>query len=175
MRLRRWTVKSKLRREKRMIKNEFINQYSHTWRIFERMVKDFDAEAWLQMGRGVISPARLALHILLGTQYYLEDRTPFKFPSGKPFDPDWETIKTDDLPSQNDILSFSREMMEKTEKWLLDLAYDAENKTFPWAGETQLGVAIFLLRHSQFHIGELSSLLNGSKDGIVEDHYVKAL
>jgi hypothetical protein len=158
-----------------MSKNEFIQQYRHTWRVFERLVKDFDAEAWLQTGRGAITPARLALHILLGTQYYLEDKTPFQFPSGKPFEPDWETIKTDDLPSQNDILEFSCEMMEKTEKWLFDLKYDAENKSFPWAGETQLGVVIFLLRHSLFHIGELSSLLNESKVGVVEDHYVKAL
>ena len=158
-----------------MNKNEFIQQYGHTWRVFERIVKDFDAEAWLQTGRGVITPARLAFHILLGTQYYLEDKTAFQFPSGKPFEIDWETIKTDNLPSQNDILEFTREMMEKTEKWLLDLEYGAENKSFPWAGETQLGVVIFLLRHSQFHIGELSSLLNESKDGVVEDHYVKAL
>ena len=66
-------------------------------------------------------------------------------------------------------------MKEKTERWLSDLAYGAENKSFPWAGETQLGVVIFLLRHSLFHIGELSSLLNESKNGVVEDHYVKAL
>jgi len=66
-------------------------------------------------------------------------------------------------------------MMEKTEKWLSDLEYGAENKSFPWAGETKLGVVIFLLRHMIFHIGELSSLLNESKTGIVEDHWVKAL
>ena len=158
-----------------MIKNEFINQYNHTWRIFERVVKDFDAKAWLQAGRGNISPARLALHILLGTQYYLEEKTAFQYPSGKPFEIEWQTIKTDDLPSQNDIVAFIHEMMSKTEKWLFDLEYGAENKSFPWAGETQLGVVIFLLRHSLFHIGELSSLLNESKDGVVEDHYAKAL
>jgi len=161
--------------KKRMNKNEFIHQYGHTWRVLERLVKGFDAEAWLQTGRGVITPARLALHILLGTQYYLEDKTPFQYPSGKLFEIDWETIETDDLPTQNDILEFIREMMEKTEKWLFDLEYGAENKSFPWAGETQMGVVIFLLRHSLFHIGELSSLLNASKDGVVEDHYVKAL
>ena len=53
--------------------------------------------------------------------------------------------------------------------------YGAENKPFEWAGETKLGVVIFLLRHSLYHIGELSSLLNESKNGAVEDHYVNAL
>lgn len=159
----------------KMNKTEFIQQYRHTWRVFERLVKDFDAEAWLQTGRGAITPARLALHILLGTQYYLEAKIPFQYPSGKPFEPNWETTKTDDLPTQNDILAFIHEMKSQTEKWLSDLDYGAENKAFPWAGETQFGVVLFLLRHSQFHIGELSSLLNESKAGVVEDHYIKAL
>jgi len=159
----------------KMNKTEFIQQYRHTWRVFERLVKDFDAEAWLQTGRGAITPARLALHILLGTQYYLEAKIPFQYPSGKPFEPNWETTKTDDLPTQNDILAFIHEMKSQTEKWLSDLDYGAENKAFPWAGETQFGVVLFLFRHSQFHIGELSSLLNESKAGVVEDHYIKAL
>jgi len=73
------------------------------------------------------------------------------------------------------IFACIREMASQTEQWLSDLAYGAENKEFPWAGETQLGVVIFLLRHSQFHIGDLSSLLNESKAGAVEDHYVNAL
>jgi hypothetical protein len=51
----------------------------------------------------------------------------------------------------------------------------SENRAFEWAGETKLGVVLFLLRHSLYHIGELSSLLNESKNGDVEDHYVKAL
>ena len=80
-----------------------------------------------------------------------------------------ETLRKDD------IVAFMRAMMVKTEQWLLDLEYGAENKAFPWAGETQLGVVIFLLRHSLFHIGELSSLLNESQAGVVDDHYVKAL
>ena len=94
-----------------MYKNEFIQQYNHTWRIFERLVKDFDADNWLHTGRGAATPARVTLHILLGTQYYLEDKTPFSYPSGTPFDPDWQTINTDDLPTQNDILAFMREMI----------------------------------------------------------------
>ena len=115
-------------------KHEFTKQYAHTWRVFERLVKDFDAEAWLQTGRQAITPARLALHILLGTQYYLDDKVPFQYPSGKPFNIDWQTIKTADLPSQTDILAFIREMMAKTEQWLSGLECSAENKSFPWAG-----------------------------------------
>ena len=159
-----------------MDKNEFIKQYAHAWRIFERVVTDFDADAWYQVGRGVITPARLSLHILMGTKYYLDDfDTAMHYPSGKPFDYDWQNVKTDDLPTQKDIVTCIHEVKLKTEEWLTNLVYSAENEQFPWAGETNLGVVLFLLRHSLFHIGELSSLLSESKDGVVKDHWVKAL
>jgi len=157
------------------MKNEFIKQYAHTWRVFERLVKDFDPDAWLQTGRGANTPARMALHILQSVKYYLEDTSHIVFASGKSFDNSWETAKEEDLPSQNDIVACMHEMKEKTGKWLSEMDFSAENSAFPWAGETKLGVVIFLLRHSLFHIGELSSLLNESKNGDVEDHYVKAI
>jgi hypothetical protein len=158
-----------------MTRNEFVKQYAHTWRVFERLVKDFDAEAWLQTGRGAITPARLALHILQSVKYYLKDSSTILFESGKPFESNWETAKQEDLPSQGDILTCMLEMKGKTEEWLSEIDYDAANISFEWAGETNLGVVIFLLRHSLFHIGELSSLLNESKNGDVQDHYVKAI
>lgn len=55
----------------------------------------------------------------------------------------------------------------------MDLA--GENQDFPWAGSSRGGVALFSLRHMLYHLGELSALLNESKQGIVEDHYVKAI
>ncbi|MCP4595438.1 hypothetical protein [Neptuniibacter sp.] len=159
-----------------MNKNEFINQYAHAWRIFERLVKDFDEDAWLKAGRGKIRPARLSLHILMGTKYYLDDfDTPMHYPSGKPFNYDWQKVKIADLPTQNDIVTCIQEVQLKTEEWLTNLDYSAENKPFPWTGETNLSVVLFLLRHSLFHIGELSSLLSESKDGGVKDYWKKTL
>ena len=158
-----------------MIKDEFIKQYAHTWRVFERLVKDFDPDAWIQTGRGDITPARLSIHILQSVKYYLEDSSTVLLATGKSLEDNFETTKKEDLPSQNDVSECILEMNGKTEKWLSEMEYSAENSSFKWAGETKLGVVIFLLRHSLFHIGELSSLLNESKHGDVEDHYVKAI
>lgn len=158
-----------------MIREDLIKQYAHTWRVFERLVKDFDTDAWLQIGRGAINPARLSFHILQSVKYYLEDSSIILFASGKSFESYWETTKEEELPSQNDVLVCIFEMNEKTEKWLSKMDYSAEQSSFKWAGETKFGVSIFLLRHTLFHIGELSSLLNESKNGDVEDHYVNAI
>jgi hypothetical protein len=157
------------------MKTGLIEQYAHTWRIFERLVRDFDADAWIAAGRGANTPARLSFHILKGVKYYIEDSTTHSFASGKPLESDWETISADELPSQGDILACLGVLRAGTEAWLSTMDYDAENLTFPWAGSTRLGVALFLLRHSLYHMGELSGLLNESRRGRVEDHWVKAL
>ena len=157
------------------MKAEFIQQYEHTWRVFERLVNDFDPEAWTHTGRGAITPVRLSTHILQAAKGYMQDPTPVLFVSGKSFDCDWITVPEEDLPSQADVLACIDELKAKTEHWLSAMDFDCENKAFPWAGKTRLGVVLFLLRHNLFHIGELSSLLNESKNGVVEDHYVRAL
>jgi hypothetical protein len=154
---------------------EIIKQYGHTWKIFERIVKAFDRDAWLHTGRGTTTPARLAVHVLQGIKYYVGDSTITAFASGKPFDRSPETASQDELPSQDDVLMSIRDLRKCTDEWLAHMDYDAENTAFPWAGNTRLGVALFLLRHSVYHIGELSSLLNESRDGQSEDHWVNAL
>ena len=157
------------------MQTEFIKQYGHTWRIFERLVKDFDDEDWLHTGRGTTTPARLSFHKLKATQYYLEDSSTIFFESGKSFEGDPRTVKEGDLPSRNDILVCIDEFRGKTEKWLAEMDYHAANRAFEWAGKTKLGVVLFLSSHSLYHLGELSSLLNESRDGDAEDNYVKTV
>jgi uncharacterized damage-inducible protein DinB len=157
------------------MKTEFIKQYGHTWRVFAGLVRDFDQDAWFHTGRGVITPARLAFHILKSIKYYIEDSSTILFSSGRSVENNWETAQEEDLPSQADILACITELSAKTEEWLCAMDLNAENRPFPWAGKTKLGVVLFLLRHTLYHMGELSSLLNESRNGEVEDNYVKAL
>ena len=156
------------------MKNEFIKQYEHTWRVFESLVKDFDNDAWIHTGRKGYTPVRLAFHILKSSKYYLDDPSPIHLASGKVFENEWETTKEDNLPSQNDILVCINELKAKSEVWLSETDFTSKNTAFEWAGETKLGVVIFLLRHTLYHLGELSCLLNESRNGNVEDNYVKA-
>lgn len=154
---------------------ELISQYAHIWRVFERLVNDFDDDAWLHAGRKTGTPARLSFHILKATKYYLEDTSIVEFASGKPFDVDCGTVAENALPSRSDVIACIREFAKKTECWLAETDLNCANTAFEWAGKTKLGVLIFLLKHSVYHLGELSSLLNESKNGEAEDNYVKAL
>ncbi len=158
-----------------MTKTEFIKQYDHVWNVLKRMVNDFDDDAWVNQGSGYMVPARLSYHILLSTRYYLGNPAVADFPSGKPFAGDSASMDKDRLPSRSDILHSLEEFRVKTEQWLSAMAFEAKNEAFVWAGETQAGVVIFLLKHSMYHLGELNALLYASKGGSVEDHYVKSI
>jgi hypothetical protein len=156
------------------MKTEFINQFDHSWKVLGRIVADFDDGAWTGAGRKGYSPARLGFHILRAAKYYLADPYAAPFPSGKPFDIDWVAAKAEDLPSRSDVMAGLAVWKGKTARWLSDMDFDSANTAFPWAGATQGGVALFLLRHMLYHMGELSSLLNESRNGEAADHYVEA-
>jgi uncharacterized damage-inducible protein DinB len=154
---------------------ELILQYAHIWRVFERLVNDFDDAAWMCAGRKTGTPVRLSFHILKATRYYLEDTSAVEFASGKSFEADCATAREEALPSRNDVMLCIQEFAKKTETWLAEMDLHAPNQAFEWAGKTKLSVVIFLLKHSVYHLGELSMLLNESKHGEAEDNYVKAL
>ena len=157
------------------MKTEFINQYAHTWRTLAGIVKDFDQETWLHYGCGTMTPARDTFHLLQGVKYYTEDSSMVAFASGKSFDSHCGTVAEELLPSQADVLACIAELQIKTAAWLANLDLAAENEAFPWTGQTRFSVALFLLRHMQYHLGELSSMLNESKHGMAEDNWFKTL
>lgn len=157
------------------LNTELIGQYAHIWRVFERLVNDFDDISWIFTGRKTITPARLSFHILRATKYYLEDTTPVEFASGKLFDVDCATVDVEALPSRRDVILSIREFAQKTESWIDEMDLYSINQVFEWAGKTKLGLVIFLLKHTVYHLGELSSLLNESQNGETVDHYAKAL
>jgi len=157
------------------MKEEFIRQYSHAWDMFEGIVRDFDDEAWYESRRGVIAPSRIAFHILQSVRYYIEDRSTVELPSGKSFETDWRAAEPEDLPTRKDIVSCIYDFSEKTERWITGKDLAGMNRTFSHAGKTGLGVILYLLKHNLYHIGELNTLLNESRDGKVEDNWTKAL
>jgi hypothetical protein len=161
--------------ERNLLKTELINQYAHTWRMLAGIVADFDRETWLHFGCGTMTPARDTFHLLQGVKYYIADRSTLTFASGKSFDSQCGTVPEAELPSQADILACIVALQTKTESWLSEMDFAAENTAFPWTGKAQFSVALFLLRHMLYHLGELSSMLNESKQGVAEDNWVRAL
>ena len=156
------------------MKKEFLNQFDHTWKMFYKMVNDFEKISWTSTGCAYIIPARIAYHLVGGVNYYIENESNEKLISGKRNDWNWETALVDDLPTQGDILSLIHIYKIKTDNWINTLDIEAKNTKFEWTGHTKMSVVLFLLRHMEYHIGELNLLLHISKNGMANDNWMKA-
>ena len=65
------------------MKTEFIRQYNRSWLVYAKVVKAFDAEAWLHAGRKGYNPGRLAFHMLQSVKFYLSDKDALLYGTGK--------------------------------------------------------------------------------------------
>ncbi|MBI9097920.1 MAG: hypothetical protein JEY91_05560 [Spirochaetaceae bacterium] len=157
------------------MKEEIVNQYRHFWKTYEKIVFDFDEKSWLMSGFGLTTPASLAFHILQSTKYYMKDSTAFVFQTGETCDSDCSKLNDCDLPDKEDILFLVGDVQVKSEKWLQKMVLKSENHNFGWTGKNNLSVALFLIRHNQFHLGEMNALLNEYKKGKAKDHFAEAL
>ncbi len=157
------------------MRETLLSQYNHTWKMFYKMVKDFDKESWIKTGCSYIIPARIAYHIIGGVNYYIENEGKVNLLSGKENGWNWENAPVDDLPTQEDILELIHTYKSMTDTWVSNSDFERANKKFEWTGTNKLSVALFLLRHMEYHIGELNLLLHIGKNGDANDNWVKAL
>ena len=156
------------------MKEEMKNQFNHTWKMFYKMVNDFDDTSWVNTGCAYIIPARIAYHIIGGVNYYIENETNEKLLSGKDNDWNWEHATIQNLPTKEDILEFIHIYKIKTDNWISSIDVEAENTKFDWTGQKKISVIMFLLRHMEYHVGELNLLLHISRKGIANDNWIKA-
>jgi len=157
-----------------MINNEIKTKYAKTWKLFIRLVRDFNEDTWLYTGRMNYVPARLSLHILQSAAYYIQASSLKPLSSGIPFTKDCWGLAETELPARDVILDYIEGIKGETDAWLDRTDLGGENNSFEWTGNTNLAVILFSFQHSMFHLGELCSLLNESKNGGVEDHYIYA-
>jgi len=155
------------------MRDEFIDQFSHFWRIYKSICNDFEITNWKDSGYGLTQPNRLALHIIQSTKFYIEDSSPLKYISGKSIENNSWDLKQEDLPEKEDVLSLVVDIELKTEQWLQNIKFNSPNDKFPWTGKTYGSIILFLLRHSQYHLGEMNCLLNNQLKGKAEDYFVK--
>jgi hypothetical protein len=142
--------------------------------MFYKMVNDFENDSWFETGCAYIKPARISYHIIGGVNYYIENETTEKLLSGRKNDWNWETGPVDNLPTREDIINLIHFYKHKTDEWINSIDLDEKNVKFKWTGETKVSVALFRLRHMEYHIGELNLLLHQSKNGQANDNWIKA-
>ncbi len=138
-----------------------VNQFDAAWDMLGEAIQAIDEEAWRAGAPSHLVPARLVYHILETADYYAHpDLSAFEW-SGR-FGVDWETANAGNLPDQGTIAEYLRDVRSKVAAWLVshdDSGLLAPDAVFYEEGMTHLDRALYVLRHTHQHTGELFAVL----------------
>jgi hypothetical protein len=137
-------------------------QYRRQFMMLREALADNDDQR-LRAGQGLLVPARLLVHILWTSAFYLHDEPDYSvFATGR--SSNWKEAATEDLPTAARMAEFLAEVEAAFETWLAaKSAADLGAPTrFPWTGASVLDQLLYNLRHSQQHIGEINAILRAA-------------
>lgn len=124
--------------------------------------KTFTQDNW-HRGTGVrLIPARIIYHLLAGGERYTWRGRPEDFLAMRRYKLNWLEAPLDELPGFEAALSSLDSMRQQTDAWLLECGDDGllhGSPVWPWCGSSLLAQALYLLRHTQYHVSDLNAEL----------------
>jgi hypothetical protein len=134
-------------------------QFDRGWRMIDTTVAAFSEVAWRTAGRDYLCPARLAYHIAGTVEYYVGDDSDIAW--SHRCNADWKELDAAKLPSQVETTEHLHEARQKMHDWIENR--DDESILGPLTnhrhcGQTKLEFALYILRHTLHHHGEMNAL-----------------
>lgn len=139
-----------------VLRQAVLDQFERALAMFRGSVRSFPAEQWYRGELDYLRPAGLAYHLVETIDFYAGELPADQFPWGGRFGVDWEDHRSEHLPSQEQLLCYLDEVVPKLKDWLLGTDLLSPERTFPWSGSSGLSRALYLLRHVQHHLAEMS-------------------
>ncbi len=135
-------------------------QFDRMWGTLREAIPRMSDAQWRQSDCDWLAPVRLAYHLVETADFYRgESSRGFGWGS---LGGDWEDSPVDALPTQAEVRALLDRVEPLVRAWLTETA-DADFLTaeedFAWTGGTRLDRALYLLRHSQHHLGQINAEL----------------
>jgi uncharacterized damage-inducible protein DinB len=137
------------------------SQFEAAWGMLKQAVQSVPLEQWRTGDVEHLVPARIACHVLETADYYMSP-DPERFPWGGRFGVDWENGAREELPGQDDARDYLNEVRARVASWiagLSDTGLLSPDAIFRSEGMSHLDRALYLLRHTQHHTGEMCAEL----------------
>jgi len=138
------------------------NQFEAAWSMLSESMEQLAGKGWRAGSNAHAIPARLAYHIIETADYYTHHDLEVYQWAGR-FGVDWEVEDPEQLPAAEVMLFYLAEVRAKVADWLASLGEAgllASDAVFHQEGMTHLDRALYVLRHTHQHLGELHALLH---------------
>jgi hypothetical protein len=142
--------------------SELEEQFRRQWDTLRDLVGAVPEGQWNAGEMPHLVPGRLVYHILSGAEVYARSCTFEDYLARRRFGLDWQTVPAAELPDRQTTLRGIDELEKDTAAWLESLGNEglmSSDDGFPWTGSRKIGRAVYLLRHTQNHIGEANAEL----------------
>ncbi|HDS28928.1 MAG TPA: hypothetical protein ENN96_00420 [Candidatus Acetothermia bacterium] len=136
-------------------------QYAAAWSLLSEGIDAVEEAGWKTGESSYAVPARIAYHAIETADYYTHPNLA-EFVWAERFGVDWEAEDAQLLPGRDEIRLYLEDVRKKAERWLTaqgEVGLLVPDEVFHQEGMTHLDRALYVLRHTQQHIGELFSIL----------------
>lgn len=140
-----------------LINNAVWGQLQRSHKMLKDAISGFDDTTWRQQTG--IRPASVALHAVETVEFYFSGKTPQDFPWRHRFGVDWESAADEDLPDQPALLEYLSDVEEALPGWFEKHDLSSADNVHPYTGGTLLARCLYVIRHTQHHIGQLNTVL----------------
>lgn len=150
-----------MKQERRFVK-AIEEQFRRTFKMWKEELRNIPAKEWRRGEIDYLIPARHLCHLIVTADYYTGGKSPEEYDWNCYFGGDWESMTMEQLPRKSDALRKLSEFEEVLMSRFEDLSDEdlwKEEKQSPWTGKNLAGKLLYLLRHSQHHVGEMHAEL----------------
>jgi uncharacterized damage-inducible protein DinB len=157
--------------------DHFLDHFRRQFRTLDGVYERASESAWTYQDARTKGVWQWLLHILETVEFYLSEKPDDQFPWGHRFDVDWENSAAERVPTKDEMQTYQRDIEQLVRRVLAvksDQDMTAPEVVAPWtgtpSGPVYLGKLLYLIRHTQQHIGDVNQILRLCGDPSLEWH-----
>jgi hypothetical protein len=153
------------------LRDEYTDHFERQFKTLSGIYTTVNERAWRYEDVKIKGVWQWTYHTLETIEFYMGDRTTFDW--GNHFGVDWEDHGAKASPEPKAMALYQEMIREKTLTELAhkeDSSFSQTETVFAWTGATYAGRLMYLLRHTQQHIGDINQVLRLSECKTLEWH-----
>ncbi len=152
--------------------DEFMDQFDRQFRTLDGVYERASDSAWAHADQRLKGVWQWMAHVLETAEFYLGDKSE-GFPWGRRFGLNWEAAQAEPVPDKEAMRAYQKDVEQLLHQVLggkTDGDLTASETVHPWTGKTYLGKLLYLMRHTQQHIGDINRVLRFNSCDALEWH-----
>lgn len=152
--------------------SEILGQFERQFKTLDTLYDRVNDTAWVYPDQRIKGVWQWMAHALETIEFYLGDKNE-GFEWGHRFNLDWENAQANPVPSPEAMRAYQTDVRALTLQVLgskSDADLLAPESVHPWTGQAYLGKLLYLMRHTQQHIGDINRALRMNGCDALEWH-----